>query len=518
MKKLTIVVFLLAAAAILWFYFNPVPEPVVEEVPVEEEDIQYSKVIVPVAPDVDTAASSITDDYSETLANFGSLSLNAGETLLQSYPVILRTDAGEDSEDQICAIRRGNNPYIILIVGIFDPNTAMYVRAAEIETPVKKLNTFSVSTMDMTGDHRNEIVFTGFEENQTIMQVYVCNVNGKLMNPRKVADIRSEGTISIQEVSRSDAYALGIASGESYSIYEYQPVQSQSGSSLDQLQIIYSWDKGYKSYNRTSSKLITNKVITSQEIDRILDGTRESFTKFLDGLWYKSQTNNDETRFIFFDDANGEIICLVNDNQELYSWTSDWMRKNGMTINTTNKSMSVLTRQLVVTLVAADEIKISANDNLLMVIGEETLWDGNYKKVTTPMTIQQTAVQTDVSNHVSRLVTGENSWYTQDGNEITFTETGWSEKKNGSTVSEGIYSTDFMLGQELVQFRSQSSNPFFSGWYSVVYDQPQAETEVATFQPVSVSMTNIRPSGETLRIERSLPPEEDDETEGGDSD
>lgn len=509
MKKLTVVIFLLTAAVILWFYLNPVHTADADADP-SENDIQYSKVIIPAVPDVDTTTSSVSNDYSETLANFGSLSLNAGETLLQSYSVILRSDAGEDSEDQICAIRRNNNPYIILIIGIYDQNTAMYVRAAEIETPVIRLNTFSVSTMDMTGDHKNEIVFTGFEENQTIMQVYVCNVSGTSMKPRKVADIRSEGTISIQEVSRSDAYALGIASGESYSIYDYQPVQSSTGSSLDQLQIIYSWDKGYKSYNRTSSKLITSKIINSQEIDRILDGTRESFTKFLSGLWYKTQMNSDESRFIFFDEANGEIICLVNDNQELYGWTSDWMRRNGMTINTTNKSMSVLTRQLVVTLVAADEIKISANDNLLMVIGEETLWDGNYKKVTTPMTIQTPTVET-TTNLSERLLTDDNSWYSADGEEIRFSETDWSQSGKGTSISSGIYSTTFIQDQELIQFRSADHNPLFNGWYSVIFDKPQPETEVATFQPVTVSMSKIKPAGSTIRLERAVPVEADAE-------
>lgn len=510
MKKLTIVVFLLTAAVILWFYIKPVQVPVETEAPVEE-DIQYSKVIIPAAPDVDTTAATVNTDYSETLANFGSLSLNAGETLLQSYSVVLRSDAGEDSEDQICAIRRNNNPNIILIAGIYDQNTAMYVRAAEIETPIKRLNTFTISAMDMTGDHRNEIVFTGFEDNQTIMQVYVCNVSGMTMSPKKVADIRSEGTISIQEVSRSDAYSLGIASGESYSIYEYQPVQSRSGSSLDQLQVIYSWDKGYKSYNRTSSKLITNKVLNSQEIDRILDGTRESFTKFLSGLWYKTQAGSDEARFIFFDDSNAEIICLVNDNQELYSWTSDWMRRNGITINTTNKSMSVLTRQLVVTLVAADEIKISANDNLLMVISDESLWDGNYKKVMTPLTIQ-TEPQLPPEELAARINTGENSWYTADGDEIVFSESGWTEKKNGAVVSSGIFSTSFIKDEELIQFRSSDHEPLFSGWYSVLFDHPQPDTEVVTFQPVSVSISKVKPSGSTLRLERSVPVAE--ETEG----
>lgn len=510
MKKLTIVIFLLTAAVILWFYIKPVQEPVVIQEP-EEEDIQYSKVIIPITPDVDTAASTVSNDYSETQANFGSLSLNAGETLLQTYTVALRSDAGEDSEDQICAIRRNNNPNIILIVGIYDEKTALYVRAAEIETPIKRLDTFTISTMDMTGDHMNEIIFTGFEDNQTIMQVYICNVYGKSMSPKKAADIRSEGTISIQEVSRSDAYSLGISSGESYSIYEYRPVQSNSGSaSLDQLQVIYSWDKNHKSYNQSSSKLITSKIVNSKEIERILDGTRETFTRFLSGLWYKTQTGADESRFIFFDEANGEIICLVNDNQELYGWTSDWMRRNGMTINTTNKSMSVLTRQLVVTLVAADEIKISANDNLLMVITDESLWDGNYRKVTTPMATQ-TPEATTAAELPARLMTDENSWYSLDGDEVIFGQTEWNSMKNGAVISKGIYTTTFIQGEELIQFRSSDHSPLFSGWYSVSFDYPHPEIEVVTFQPVTVSMSKIKPSGNTLRLERMVSVEE---TEG----
>ncbi|MBQ2265755.1 MAG: hypothetical protein II341_10160, partial [Oscillospiraceae bacterium] len=60
------------------------------------------------------------------------------------------------------------------------------------------------------------------------------------------------------------------------------------------------------------------------------------------------------------DTENNEIVCFVNESQEVYSINTSWMRRTGITMTTENKSMSALSRSFAVTLVATDEIKIKA--------------------------------------------------------------------------------------------------------------------------------------------------------------
>mgnify|MGYP003319519681 FL=1 len=104
-------------------------------------------------------------------------------------------------------------------------------------------NTFTFSCLDIVGQHQNAIVITGFsDEKKTVMQVYLPTISRQSMTLEKIADFSTEGTLFIQESSRSDAYSLNQAMGESFPIIENCPDPNAGSNSMDQLQITYKWN------------------------------------------------------------------------------------------------------------------------------------------------------------------------------------------------------------------------------------------------------------------------------------
>lgn len=502
MKKFIIVFFSITAVALIGIYIQ---QTFFKKT---EETIQHSRVITPIAPgNVDTQTMNEDTSVEETTL-ISYIPLETGETLLNAYSVTLSSNQRGDSvDDQICVVRRTGNPYLILLICLYNTTTATYSRAAEIQTKISQVNTFTFSSTDIIGEHKNALVYTGFtNENQTIMEVFLPTIfNNTNISFEKIASISSDGTLTIQEVARSDAYSLGQVNGISFSIIETCPDPNSGENSLDQLQIVYSWNRNSRQYERISQTRITGRMINSKELARILDGTTDTFNKFLDGLWYKTINNGKEIRYIFFDIESNEIICLLNETQEVYVRTTSWMRRNGIAISTENKSMSALSRRFDVTLVAVDEIKVTATDDLRMVIGEDTLWDGNYKK----MTLQaQKTVPTLLTETKDFIQTGLHKWTTQDST-VSFSGTSWiatNTSTGNSSSTTGVFTPNLVQGQEIFEFRSKSDSPLFSGNYKPIIEKSEREDmpDVLILQPVKISVSSIQNNGTPIRLERVI--------------
>ena len=247
-------------------------------------------------------------------------------------------------------------------------------------------------------------------------------------------------------------------------------------------------------------KTLDGKTINAKELNKILDGTVETFSKFLDGLWYKSSGKSNEMRYIFFDTENKEIICFVNESQEVYSINTSWMRKNGISMTTENKSMSALSRSFVVNLVSTDEIKIKITDDLKMSIGEETLWDGNYKKQDNKSLEEESIF---VSKYTDILKTSLNKWTMADGSFISVDKNQWTYENNG-VFSKGVFTEIEQQGEHFLEFRGNTANPIFSGYYYVKSFETQNEVEILVLQPVTINVSGVFVNGSTITLQRKL--------------
>ena len=68
--------------------------------------------------------------------------------------------------------------------------------------------------------------------------------------------------------------------GESFPIWAYTSDDESPESSLDQLQIMYDWNKREQKYVEKVRTRITQKSITAQELAKIQDGTEKTFAAF----------------------------------------------------------------------------------------------------------------------------------------------------------------------------------------------------------------------------------------------
>ncbi|MCR4714925.1 MAG: pallilysin-related adhesin [Treponemataceae bacterium] len=497
MKKLTIVIFLIVAGVLAFFYFNkPTEEPAEEKT----ENITYSKVVVPTNYDFSSDESDISTVQTEESAFISHIQLLPGETLLQTYEAVLSNHSKQDQmDDQISAVKKTGHDNVFLIIGIYDASTNSYVRSAEIETEITKFSTFSLSFIDLTGNHINSIIYTGFSDNKrTLLKAYQPEENDDRFSISCIADLSTEGTFAIQTPQRSDAYQMGKATGESFQIWEYSP--DQNSNSLDQIQSTYSWNQNLIKYERISSRKIPGNQINSQELAKILDGTTETFSKFLSGVWYKTTKDEDGQRYIFFNPEEKEIVCFMDENQEVYSWNSDWMRKYGLSMTTKNTSTAAISRQIDTTLVATNEIKVTVTDELRMNISEGSLWSGNYKKQTKLIEKQtDESINTPIGEY---LADSDKPWVIQDEYFVKFSKSEWtSESTEGNT--SGIYVTSSVFGTELIQCRSQYENAILNGLYITKKDTTsRQDRDILILQSAEITTSGLVPTGEQLFLER----------------
>ena len=127
---------------------------------------------------------------------------------------------------------------------------------------------------------------------------------------------------------------------------------------------------------------MTGSRIAARELARIQDGTVETFADFLDGLWYKTSSAQSGIRYLFFDHAQKEVIFLYDDTEEVYAWEDSNLRRSGIYITTTNKSITNMQRRCDISLAGIDEVRIHIIDDVRMIIKENNLWDGSYRKMT----------------------------------------------------------------------------------------------------------------------------------------
>lgn len=475
MKKLIPVVFVLFAVFLAFVVFS-------RKLFVHDSVLSRSRVVVPVISDKPSR------DMAETVPDTSFITLSSGETLISTVEVDIDDDG---FEDQLNVIKTSSSPYLSVVVALYNAASSTYVRSFTIQTEIAQVRTFVCTSMDVIGNHKNALVYQGYADNgRFVMKIYIADTSGADGSPQKfgmrlIGDFESEGTIFIQQNQRSESYELSQSSGGSFPVWVYtSEAQSSSNSSsarLDQIQTMYDWSASERKYVEVRSIRVAGSSIAAKELAKIQDGTVSSFAKFLNGLWYKAD-GAEKRRFIFFDQQNEEIVFQFEDNEEVYSWTNSNLRRNGIYFSSVNKSIENLQRRFDISLVDLDEIRVKIQDDVRMLIGEENLWDGNYKKVV--MKPKSRSNRENVSEYVEKLVK-DVSWECDDGVRISFTNSEYTVE--GASLSDrGRFTQIDIFGKTFIQFRSESGTAFFSGEY-LPTSEMGADGERISLQKVSVS-------------------------------
>ena len=479
MKKAIPLIFVLVAVVLAFFVFS-------KNLFTEEKGQAHSKVVVPTAE-----KPRLDNDLSDSASGTSFISLLNEETLISTTEADLDDDG---FEDQVNVVKSASIPGLQIVVALYSASAAKYVRSYTIQTEISQVRTFVCAALDVVGNHKNALVYQGIaDDGKSVMKIYTAEKESKSDSELKmnlIGDFVAEGTIFIQQNPRSDDYEMSMANGESFPVWVYTS-ESQSGSNstrLDQIQTMYEWSPSEKKYVESKSIRVAGSSIAAKELAKIQDGTVSSFSRFLDGLWYKND-NEKERRYIFFDYQNEEIVFYYQDSEEVYSWLKSNLRRNGIYFSSVNKSIESLQRRFDISLVNLDEIRVLIHDDVRMLIGEENLWDGTYKKVVTKKKSEPNRER--VSEYVEKLVKEEN-WETSDGVRIDFANGEYSvQRADGS--EKGRYTQIDIFGKTFIQFRSEKGTVFLSGSYLPSTSADGDGGETVTLQKVSVNPEGFYP-------------------------
>lgn len=456
MKKLIPVIFVVVAMLLAFFLAG-------KNLFVKDNSYSRAKVVKPLV-EAEVAETENSEDGYADYEQTSFIELANDETLLN---VVTMDIDGDGYDDQINIVKTSKSPFLALIVGLYNPESSSYVRATWIATSVSQSRTFACTSLDVIGNHKNSLVYQGItDEGHSVLCIFNGSRNRKgefILS--KIGDFESDGTVFIQQSERNEAYELNQTKADSFPVWVYASDSSEDGARLDQIQTMYDWNEDEGLYVQVKQIRVTGNRIAAKELARIQDGTVETFAKFLEGLWYKTENSGDDVRYIFFDPQAHEIIFYFQDSEEVYSWLDAKLRRNGMYFTSINQSIENLQRRFDISLVNVDEVRIRIQDDVRMIISESTLWDGNYKKVSSRMA--KKTVQGESEKAVKKLTEGP-AWSSADGKYFVFSDGSYlMESEDLSDI--GRFVLNSISGSVLLQFRSDTKVNFFSGYYAASF-------------------------------------------------
>ncbi|MEE1181847.1 MAG: pallilysin-related adhesin [Treponema sp.] len=482
-KKITLALLILASCAVLTVLLAK------KSIYKEEEKTVTSSVVIPKTNSETQGPVQDVAVEDEDAAFVSLIPLHGNETLLS---IVSMDFDGDGFDDQVNAVRTMDTPYISLIVGLYNEKTSTYDRKAELNTEIIQAQTFSYTGIDLSGDHRNALVYQGFAENgDSILKAFhISNYNGRFVL-RKIADLRGDGTIFVQQMDRYDAYERSKANGTSFPIWVYT-TDTEKENSNDQLQIQYEWSSAENQYVKTKTLRVAGSRIAAKELAKIQDGTVETFANFLEGLWYMNESDGSGVRYLFFNYGSKEIIFFKDDTEEVYIWAHSNIRRNGMYLSTINQEIENLKRRVDISLKSTEEIHLRIQDDVRMRISESTVWDGDYKK-TKQNNFKSKLKTRKSSDELSVEFEKIKSWKTSEGYIVKLAEGRFSV--TGDNFSdEGSYFWQTSKDLNLIQFRSENKeNAFLSGIYKVSAEESKEGGSSYMLQPLKVYADGLMP-------------------------
>lgn len=504
MKKLIPSVFILVAAALIFAFFC-------RNLFVKDSSFSRAKVVIPLVDNAQDEKDKFKDGYGDDTAQKSFIQLANDETLIGTVEFDIN---GDGFDDQINIVKTSSNPYIVLVVGLYDSEKGSYSRDCFIGTTITQVRTFACTGLDVVGNHKNSLVYQGVDDKgKVVLRIFNSSVDkstGKFKLVQ-VGNFEADGTIYIQQNQRPESYELSRAKGESFPVWVYTSDVSnaQDSSLLDQIQTMYEWDEAENLYVPTKTIRVAGNRVAAKELAKIQDGTVASFGKFLDGLWCKTENSGKNMRFIFFDYSNSEIIFEFEDCEEVYSWLNSNLRRNGIYFSAVNKSIENLQRRFDISLVNIDEIRIKLQDDVRMLISESNLWDGNYKKFVSRDAPK--AKKTIEEDCLEALIKQRNWIMNNDDTVVAFSDSAFSTKSK-KELTNGRFVVTEINGTKLLQFRTTSEKSVLNGCYIPSFGGPRKnDNEAISLQSVSISPEGFyKEQTPPIVIRKYTPPKEDE--------
>ncbi|MDR2491692.1 MAG: pallilysin-related adhesin [Spirochaetaceae bacterium] len=359
---------------------------------------------------------------------------------------------GDGMEEQIIAYRnfgasggavQASQVHITFVD--YNMETGEYGRIYNDRTPSTRPGTVALYTQDLIGDHRGCIIVSGMNENEEkTMSVYRWT-SGADKPVAKIAEIVTDGSISILDTERPDAYMQGLTSGQSYAI-QVRSSDPASRSGLDQIETTWTYNGAKGVYEKRGDVRLPGARIDTRAVRELLGGSSARFEQFVGGLWYHvSQSGTvDSDQYIYFDTESREIIFYGDNTQQVYTWRNSSTTRFGIYISSQNILVPTMNRIIDLELESADSIRVRVFEDVRMRIQVSAPWDGSYRKAN---------IAANKNKRPAKVTTFISGIYDCAFGRIRFSADGTYDITQAGISQNGAYSF-FMLGDvELFEIR-----------------------------------------------------------------
>jgi hypothetical protein len=421
--------------------------------PRESGEVRQSRIIIP--RELESGESEF-DSPMERMAYEDIIStkiaLRDGEVMLS----VLTQDLDEDPmEEQIIAYRNlteAEGPVHLAYVD-YDGNQGGYLRIWDAPTAVTRPLTFSMSIQDLIGDRSVCVVATGMGSEGTHTLTVFRRVpqapGGKGEVFKKIADLRIDGSIRIQESERPQSYQRGISRGLSFPIAAYGH-DSQSENILDQVEIIYTYNSATEQYEQSRITRAPGPQIEQRRLRELLSGSPGVFEDFIHDLWYSLSPEGtlDNRRYIYFDPASREITFFEDGAQQIFTWQNSSPTRYGLYVATQSVSVTTLRRTMDIELESTESIRVKVFEDVRLKISADNTWDGSYRRA---RALEKRTVPPQSPYLDAR--------YESSLGKIRFFPEGSYEIRSGDNLEEGNYAFFPVDSQEALELRPRNGAP-----------------------------------------------------------
>jgi hypothetical protein len=366
---------------------------------------------------------------------------------------------GDPMEEQFIAYRNLleiESPVYLAYVE-YDEFTKSYLRIWNAATAATRPGTISLYTQDLVGDRSVCVILTGMngqrEHTMTIFRRNADSPVSRTRNPAddpgrlfsRIAELRIDGSIVIQEAERSQAYQLGQTRGRSFNIAAYGR-DYESGNILDQMELIYAFNPVNGLYGQTRITRIPGSQIEQRRLRELLGGTPGVFENFISDLWYYVGPDGtvDGRKYIYFDPAGREIVFFDDETQQVFIWQNSSSTRYGIYISSQNISVTTLRRFLDIELESLDSVRVKVFEDVRLKLGVNNSWDGSYRRTGT------VEKREDRSNAAEPSI---DALYESSMGKVRFFRDGTYELDSAGAVQRGRYIFFEADGQKLLELR-----------------------------------------------------------------
>jgi hypothetical protein len=447
-KIITITFFVSAALGIGALVLFPVPRDGKKNVVSGE-----ARIIIPRA----ASARDEEDSRPERLAREEGMTLKAalkeGELLI----AVLNENFDDDSrEEQVAAYRNlmeVESPVYLTYID-FDESSGSYKRLWSAPAAATRPGTITLYRQDLVGDRSVCVLLAGMnaagEHTLTIFRKLPASApgRGESLLFSKIAEIRIDGSITVKETERPQAYQMGMARGQSFTISAYGR-DYDSANIMDQVEITYAFNEAGGIYEQRSVNRIPGIQIEQRRLRELL-GNTEAFEEFITGLWYyvSPEGTLDNRQFIYFDPGDRELIFYADETQQVFAWQSSSATRYGIYIASQNISVTTLRRTVDIELESLDSVKVRVFEDVRLKIKVDALWNGSYRRAGPPNARSPAAGPGPF--HISAV-------YDSAIGRISFNSDGTYALRAGETIKEGKYAFFNLDSEELLELRSGSA-------------------------------------------------------------